>query len=183
MKKTIVAMVLVLGGAVAAGTIKVWSSGQALTAADLNANFSHIHGLMVGGHGARLVDADVSGSADIAQSKVHGLTTAVASVPRAWGMLFNICTPAVCADTLSASSGVTSVSHTAAGKWTVTLTTARATGADGGANYAMLVTPYQAIIQSCGALNITSTTFDIWCQNTLTQTIGDTRWSFAIFDE
>lgn len=58
------------GYAAVAGPIKVWSSGEILTAGDINANFSHIHNLMVGGHGARLVNADVSTTAGIALSKL-----------------------------------------------------------------------------------------------------------------
>lgn len=65
-------LVAVLAAAVVsdAGPIKVWSSGEILTAGDINANFSHIHNLMAGGHGARLVNADVSATAGIALSKL-----------------------------------------------------------------------------------------------------------------
>ena len=55
------ALIAALMGSVAlASTIHVWTSGDKVTAGDLNANFSHIHATMVGGHGQRLVNARVS---------------------------------------------------------------------------------------------------------------------------
>ncbi len=116
-----------------AGAIKSWASGETLHSADLNANFNHIHNLMVGGHGARLVDADVSSSANIAQSKIAGLTTALnnlndAGVPqvntlvRAWGVFTTLCGAPTCGEVLSGQNGITSVSNTATGVWTVTWT-------------------------------------------------------------
>lgn len=65
---------------VLAGAIKIWQSGENINVADLNSNFAHIHNLMVGGHGGRLVDADVSASANIASSKLAGGK----GIPRAW---------------------------------------------------------------------------------------------------
>jgi len=70
-------------GGVMAGSIKVWSNGQTLTATDINGNFAHIHGLMVGGHGPRLVDGDVASNAAIATSKLAGK----AGIAVAWGRL------------------------------------------------------------------------------------------------
>jgi len=63
----------VLASAPAIGsTMKQWSNGNTLTAADLNANFEHLHTNMVGNHGARLINADVHAAADIAHTKLAG---------------------------------------------------------------------------------------------------------------
>lgn len=101
---------LVTGWDAAAGTIKVWSTGETLKASDLNSNFAHIHNNMVGGHGARLVNGDVSATAAIAHSKL----ATPALVPRAWGVvgLGGACLGAAAAGTactVNASSQVTSV--------------------------------------------------------------------------
>lgn len=73
-----------------AGTIKVWGTNDVLTAADLNANFAHIHNLMVGGHGPRLTNADVAPGAAIAYSKVVASPYAAS----AWGSIdTSSCTP------------------------------------------------------------------------------------------
>lgn len=70
MKRSLVLAALLVAAVAAAGGIKVWVSGEAITITDLNTNFAHIHNTMVGGHGARLVNADVSASAAIASTKL-----------------------------------------------------------------------------------------------------------------
>jgi hypothetical protein len=95
------------------GSIKVWVA-EALRYVDLNANFAHIHNTMVGGHGARLVDADVSASAAIAHSKL----ATPALVPKAWVQVAS-CASNPC--TIVVSSRVTSVNRTGAGVYNVDL--------------------------------------------------------------
>lgn len=91
-----------------ASSIKVWSSGEVLTSSDLNTTLAHIHNTMVGGHGTRLVNADVSASAAIAHSKL----ATPALVPKAWAYVGTTCAgPGDC--TLDDSSGVTSVTFAA----------------------------------------------------------------------
>lgn len=180
MKRVLKAVLLSLlvAGVVAASTIKVWSSGDALTPGDLNANFAHIHNLMVGGHGARLVDADVSASAAIAQSKISGLTTSLATVPKAWAaMIGTSCGGAVCAETISAGSGVASISHTGTGTWTVTWTTARSD-----ALYAVMVSPYNANTINCSPVTITTTTIDVNCKGTGATVAADAKWMLFMLD-
>lgn len=69
----------------AADAIHVWSNGQTLRTTDLNANFAHVHTLMVGGglqgtpHNL-LVDSDISSSANIQLSKIQHSGI----FPRAW---------------------------------------------------------------------------------------------------
>ncbi len=104
---------------VLAGSITTWSSGDVLTSNALNANFQHIHNTMVGGHGARLVDADVASNAGISHSKL----ATPALLPRAWGSSFSECSATPC--TLTVSSGITSVVRNSTGSYTVTLSTAR----------------------------------------------------------
>ena len=78
------ALIAALMGTVAlASTIHVWSAGDKVAAADLNANFSHIHGTMVGGHGARLMNADVASNAAISYYKMVSHT----GVPKIWAQV------------------------------------------------------------------------------------------------
>src|SRR3990167_4139156 len=94
MKKLLaVAVLTVLVGVPIAGiayasTLKTWTTHEALTSTDLNSNFAHIHTTMVGGHGARLTNSDVSSSAAIAHTKMAtpGL------LPKAWVMTGSGCT-------------------------------------------------------------------------------------------
>ncbi len=114
MKRFWTAALLLLAATAAAGTIKVWSNGDTLTAADLNANFAHIHGTMVGGHGAKLVNADVNAAAAISHSKLENHSL----IPKAVGSV-NPCTVSPC--TLYANYGgiVTGVTRTATGVYPV----------------------------------------------------------------
>lgn len=112
---------------VQAGTITQFNSDDTLSPTALNSNFNHIHGTMVGGHGARLTDSDVSPTAAISHSKLASPKL----LPRAWvAIAANCAFP--CLEVLnSASTGVSSISHTAVGRWTVTWSVARATTAYG----------------------------------------------------
>lgn len=102
-----------------AGPIHTWSVGEVITSTDLNAALSHIHGTMVGGHGPRLTNSDVSGSAAIAHSKL----ATPSLVPKVWGYLDCSTTPGTCA--ISASSGLASAAFVSTGRYTLTLTNAR----------------------------------------------------------
>lgn len=91
-----------------AGSLYSWSSGETLTHSQLNSNFSHIHNNMVGGHGARLVDADVASNAAISRSKLQyygALPVAAAKV----GSGSTPCASGTC--TLGDSTNVTSVTE------------------------------------------------------------------------
>lgn len=130
-----------------AGSIKSWSNGQTLTAADLNANFNHIHGLMVGGHGARLVDADVSGSAAIASSKL----AQGSGIADAWGVANGSMT-----NSFVEGFNMTGVTHAAAA---TTYTFTGAAGLDG--NGVVLVQCSTAATLCSGS--IFTTTVDVTC--------------------
>lgn len=111
----IIAAVLITAGFAYGGAIKSWSNNEVLSPTDLNANFSHIHGTMVGGHGARLVNSDVSTSAAIAHTKM----ATPALLPKAWAYVASTCTSDPC--TRAASSGISAVNWVSAGNYTATL--------------------------------------------------------------
>lgn len=84
MKKMLpaLAVALVLSFIAWGNPIKTWIPGDIITAADLNSALGHIHTTMVGGHGARLVNADVASNAAISLSKISG---GLAQTSHAWG--------------------------------------------------------------------------------------------------
>lgn len=133
------AAVILTGSLVAAGQIVVFSSGDTLSPTSLNSNFSHIHNTMIGGHGARLVDADVNPAAALSHSKLA--TPAV--VPKAWATITANCA-SPCTETLIASSGVSSISHTGAGSFQVNWTVTR-----GDALYGVIVSPNGVNARHC----------------------------------
>lgn len=136
-------------GFAGAGPIATWVTGDALTAADINANFSHIHNTMVGGHGPRLVNSDVASNAAIAHTKLAVPTL----VPKAWSIVAN-CTSSPC--TQQQQYGVGSVTRQDAGVYTVNWTSPRVDG-----TYAPFLTSTGAnafkhcAITSYGAANVT----------------------------
>lgn len=124
-----------VAGVAGASTIPTFSSGDAITAANLNAAFSHIHGSMVGGHGARLVNADVSGTAAISQTKIANANL----FPRAWAIWKTACLTGTTPCSPSVGVGVTDVVWNATGDYSVRLTTGRADTL-----YSVFVTAYSA---------------------------------------
>lgn len=113
-----------------ASSIKSWTTGERIKATDINANFAHLHGTMVGGHGTRLVDADVSSSAAIAHSKM----ATPALLPKVWAVVKATCTSSPC--TIAANSGVSSITRASAGSYSVIPSSARAD-----TSYGVIVTP------------------------------------------
>jgi hypothetical protein len=161
------------------GAIHTWAQGATLASSDLNANFTHIHNLMVGGHGGRLVDADVNGSANIASSKLASYRY----FPRAWGDVA-ACTSATC--TLIASESVSSVTRSATGLYAVTLNYTPTNG-----NYGVIVTRTVGAVVGTGSgycivEPTRATTFNVDCfRNTTDGTAGaaqDVGFSFIIMD-
>lgn len=103
------------------GAIKTWSAGETVTAADVNGAFQHIHNVMVGGHGARLTNSDVSGSAAIATSKLAGKL----NIPWLWAYVTVTGCPGACViTTRDSSGGISGISRTGVGAYTVTFTPA-----------------------------------------------------------
>jgi len=114
--------ILVIASMAIGGAIKTWSNSDFLNAVDLNSNFSHIHTTMVGGHGPRLVDSDVSSNANIAWTKIN----TGARVPRIIGVISggaSISAPGAAAPPwISFAGSIPSISAYATGSWTLDLT-------------------------------------------------------------
>lgn len=116
-------VVAIIAGITNASAIKVWASGDVLSFSDLNANFAHIHSLMVGGHGARLYDADVNASAAIAHTKL-ATPGVLAKSTFIIGSSTTPCAAGTC--TLTGASGITpTVTWNSLGNYTVVLPVAR----------------------------------------------------------
>lgn len=180
-KKLLIAAALVIPLVAYAGSIKTWSSGETLRSADLNSNFSHIHSTMVGGHGARLVDADVASNAAIAQSKVVGVSEAIPQVAKAFirfagAAVTTTCGATPCTVYVNMPAGATTgVVRTGAGIYEVTLATARAD-----TSFVVLVNSFSPLAV-CGLNALTTTLVTIQCVD-LAGAATDAVVSLVIFD-
>ncbi len=172
MKKSIIAVMLILSAVAVGGTIKTWVNGDTLIAPDLNAVFQHIHNNMVGGHGARLMNSDVNASAAIAHSKL----ATPALIPKAWGLNDTNCGVPVCNNPLTVSSGIASVSHTATGTWIITWSTARVD-----ALYVVFATARE-INTSCITRDLTTTTATVVCYTASTGVATNAFWQVLMLD-
>lgn len=119
-RRLIAAAICCVAIAAVAGPIKVWQSGEIITATDINANFQHIHNTMVGSHGARLKNSDVSTTAAISHSKL----AQPALLPKAVGAQVNACTASPCTWDL-ATGFPTTYTRLSAGAYSITFSTAR----------------------------------------------------------
>ena len=185
MKKRIaVAAVLLVALVAVAGPIKTWSAGEVIVASDLNANFQHIHNLMVGGHGARLVNSDVSASAGISHSKL----ATPALLPKAMGGVVTACTSGPCSWGFNSGHSNT-FARASAGNYTMTLSSARAN-----ATYGIQVTcggsaSSGAVPCTCSIRNstITTTTYQVDCSVVVTDggvsQNADVAFTVAVFDD
>lgn len=176
-----VSAAIVLAATIAVGgSIKVWSNGDWVLASDLNANFQHIHDTMVGGHGARLMNSDVSASAAITHSKLAtpGL------VPKAAftiGSGSTACgTSTTCTTVGDSGLGKTVTSTGTAGTYVVTWSVAR-----GNANYTVLVTTlYAASPVVCTLAGGTATVgFTVACFASTTGTATAAVVSVVMLDD
>ena len=182
--------IAVSAGIAVAGSIKVWNSGDFVLASDLNANFAHIHNTMVGGHGARLVDSDVSANANIATTKLAGAAlvakmTLLVGVAGGGGSSPTECAGGALAScTVLRDVGLTaSVAHSPAanGEYYVTFGVARPTS-----NYTAVVTGVKnsAAVVSCGIVNQTTTviTVQCWKMSATVGTLTDAAFTIVLFD-
>lgn len=173
-RKLFILGAVLLAAVAGAGSIKVWSTGEYITSTDLNANFAHIHNQMVGGHGARLVNADVSNSAAISHSKL----ATPALVPKAWAVI-DTCVGSTDGGagstcTVPDKSVVTSVTVGATGTYTVNFP-ARAN-----ANYGVLVNSHTAL-SSCGPTSRSTTSAGVYCWNS-SNNAADSIFTFMLLD-
>lgn len=178
--KVLLVSSLGLSATAIAGAIHVWSSGEIIQATDLNAALLHIHSLMVGGHGPRLVNADVSASAAIATSKLAD----GASIPKAFAVVTGgssigtTCTSGTC--TLWNSHNVTSVTHVSTGVYQVVLAY---TATD--ATYTVIGSGIFSNSQMCQPAlqsNMTTAGFRISCTDT-SNSPQDGEFSFLVVDD
>lgn len=168
-------LVLLLAVPVTASAIKVWVTGETLRAADLNANFAHIHNTKVG-DGTLLVNADVSSSAAIAHSKL----ATPALVPKIFGLAAGAtsvlgCTASPC--TLYANTGLTSTTRSGVGTYVFTFP-ARAN-----VDYVTFLTAYHTVSAVfCVAQARTTTTVTAVCADAA-GAATDAAVSFMIMDD
>lgn len=139
-----------------AGPIKVWAASEYITAADINANFAHLHASVGHNHGAVITNADISASAGIAHTKLAtpGL------LPKGWILATN-CAGAGCTTTDSSGGIFNGVSRTSAGVYTVNLSPARAN-----ATFAVIVSSASSTVDRiCHGKAASTTTVSVWCED------------------
>lgn len=159
-KKWVFILSVLVGLIATAGSIKTWGTSDTLTAADLNANFQHIHNLMVGSHGARLLDSDVNANANIQQSKIasyHLFPVAWANVHVTAGAVGGgPCTAGTCGLYAQQFSQAT---WSATGNYILTFTTPRTDN-----TYEAIATPRGANL-FCSQCGTSTTLVNICCTN------------------
>jgi hypothetical protein len=165
--------VLVPPGLALASAIKVWTTGETLRSADLNAVLAHIHNNMVGAHGARLTNADVNASAAIAHSKLQ----TPALIPKAWAYVQPSCGASPCS--IAASSAVNSITRVSQGLYDVTLSYTPAN-----VNFAVLVTPTAGSAYLCrvSAIATSAPHFRLNCFDTV-PAVQDTGFAVHVMDD
>ncbi len=181
MKKHLPIIVVAIIAAIAyAGPIKTWSSGETITAGDLNANFAHIHNTMVGSHGARLVNTDVSASANIAHSKLAN----PAVLPKAMGGVVTACSSGPCSWGFNSGHSAT-FARASAGNYTMTLSAPRP-NAVYGAVATCGGTGANPCVCSIRSGTISTTTYQVDCSVFITdggvQQNADTAFTVSVFD-
>lgn len=176
MGKIAAAVLMLLGALSFAGAIKTWSSGDPISIADINANFQHIHNNMVGGHGARLVDADVSASAAISYTKVQNGR----GIARAMGASNGTCTTGTC--TMVDTLNVTSVTWNSAGNYTVTLNYTATDNAMIAACSTGSKASTVAAITLCQIVATGTTTLNVLTWDPRTNTATNSPFTFVVFD-
>jgi hypothetical protein len=156
---------------VVASPIHVFNSGDALTSADINANFSHIHGTMVGGHGPKLMNSDVNASAAIAHTKLAtpGL------LPKLWWSGGTACTVSPC--TAVDSVGVGAVTRASAGSYTVNFSVTRIDN-----NYGIWITTLSSGLINCVATTRSAAFIVVGCTTVTTGVATDSSFSVLVLD-
>jgi hypothetical protein len=160
-----------------AGALKVWIAGDNLNVNDLNANFAHIHQTMVGGHGARLVNADVSSTAGISHSKLERPQL----IPKMWVLVhgagvYSACGASPCNFGIYGGAIFpSSITRSGAGVYTVNIP-ARPNNV-----YAVTVSPSSGAAQ-CFANTHNTASFIVNCA-TAAGAAADASFSVVMFDD
>lgn len=171
MKNKLILLVLTLVAAAAlGGPIKNWSAGEYITAADLNAALNHLHTNLGHGHGPVIINADISGSAAIAHSKM----ASPGLLPKAWATIGAACGASPC--TITDSQVVTSITRSSAGVYVVNFPTRS------DANYAAFITS-NTLATTCKVTARATTNATVSCLDDATAaTPTDSSFSFFILD-
>lgn len=175
-RKLGILLACLFGAFAIAGPVKVWSTGSSVSAADLNANFAHLHDNVGHGHGGRIVDADVASGAAISSAKLAG----GAFIPRgvgSFGTATVVCSSNPCASyTASGVSGA--VGRTAPGIYVVNIIARPNTV------YQVLATVYFSGAASplCVVDSLNVGYFIIRCRESTTGALTDSSAGFVIFD-
>lgn len=153
------------------GSIKTWANGEYITASDLNAALAHLHTNLGHGHGAVVVNADISANAGIAHTKM----ATPALLPKMWATMgASACSSSPC--TLSDSSVITSITRSGTGVYSATFT-ARAD-----ASYAVFVTSNTSAVD-CYVGTRSTTAAAVSCFDSATgATPTDASFSFLLLD-
>lgn len=167
---------ILVGALAIAGPIKVWSTGSTVSAADLNANFAHLHANVGHGHGAILVNADIASSAAISHAKLATpalLPKAVAQV----GSVALACTAGTCAQN-NAAGLTASVVWTSTGLYTATWSPARPN-----AQYIVMASsqPVSGADVYCRPQAVSAVGFTVGCLSTAGAAV-DTTFNFVVYD-
>ncbi len=163
-------LALVITGVVNASAIKTWTT-ETLRYSDLNSNFEHIHNTMVGGHGARLVNSDVSASAAIAHSKL----ATPALVPKLFAFTSNSAACAADPCSVAVTSGITSINWVSTGIYTVNF------AARANANYAVFASSNTANIV-CNPSLYATTSVRLTCVTVNTAAVTNVAFQVMIMD-
>lgn len=156
----------------AACSLKSWSSGETIKAADLNSNFTCINSGAVG-LGTNATNTHIDTSAAIAHSKF----ATPALVPKAFAVVTpgTDCSASPC--TLSASSRITSITRSGAGTYSVMLAYTAANSV-----YGVNVSVHEADMM-CYTNTFTTTTFALVCRETDgTPAAADSSFTITVMD-
>lgn len=191
MKNRLLLIVAVLLANLAIGSSLYSLTTGPLKASYLNYNFDHLHNSMVGGHGGRLVNADVNTDAGISHHKLKDPQL----VPKAWVSIDSCTTTASASCTIADNSGVTSVTADSSGNngiYLVTLTRPpRRDNISGSVSVAPIATAWGAATGTnaivCRALYFpnlyTESTVEVRCWNQRTGTLTDWAFDLVVFEE
>lgn len=97
-------------GVAQAVSLKIWSPGETIRAADLNTNFAALNA-----YTANITDDRIAVNAQISHSKMKTPSL----IPKAWAFLSATCTSGNCA--IAESYGISSITRSSAGVYTVNL--------------------------------------------------------------
>lgn len=176
----LIACLLLAGAAYAVDVFKVWTDGETLTAADLNADFTHIHNLMVGGGHNTLTNGDVAANANISDAKFAGGST-IWPVGSASYVDIASCSGVGSFCTITSLTGFSSVNiqHGVTGDYTVSFSPSLTD-----LNYAILLSTNTLPVSACHALINSTNSFFVTCQGyVLTTAPADMPFSFFIMDD